>query len=55
MAEVESRAKDIIFSDKNMDNIKMSDLLPRHIRLIERLYDIIENKIDQSDFDPQRT
>jgi len=53
MAEVESRAKDIMFSDKNMDNIKMSRLITRQIRLIERLYDIMEKKIDQSDFDRQ--
>jgi NTE family protein len=53
MAEVESRAKDIIFSDKNMDNIKMSRLITRQIQLIERLYDIMEKKMDQSTLDPQ--
>ena len=53
MAEVESRAKDIIFSDKNMDNIKMSRLITRHIQLIEHLYDIVEKKVDLSQLDPQ--
>jgi NTE family protein len=53
MAEVESRAKDIIFSDKNMDNIKMSRLITRHIQLIEHLYDIVEKKADLSKIDPQ--
>jgi NTE family protein len=53
MAEVESRAKDIIFSDKNMDNIKMSRLITRQIQLIEPLYDIMEKKMDQSTLDPQ--
>jgi NTE family protein len=53
MAEVESRAKDILFSDKNMDNIKMSRLITRQIQLIERLYDIVEKKMDQSTMDPQ--
>jgi NTE family protein len=53
MAEVESRAKDIIFSDKNMDNIKMSRLITRQIQLIERLYDIVENKTDHSTLDLQ--
>ena len=53
MAEVESRAKDIIFSDKNMDNLKMSRLITRHIQLIERLYDIVEKKVDQSQVDSQ--
>ena len=53
MAEVESRAKDIIFSDKNMDNIKMSRLITRQIQLLERLYDVFEN-VDQSKIDPEQ-
>jgi NTE family protein len=53
MAEVESRAKDIIFSDKNMDNIKMSRLITRHIQLIERLYEVFEKLVDQSKLDPE--
>ena len=52
MAEVESRAKDIIFCDKNMDNIKMSKLVTRHIHLIENLYEVFE-KFDQSKLDPE--
>ena len=51
MAEVESRAKDIIFSDKNMDNIKMSRLITRHIQLIENLYDIVQKKVDPTEID----
>ena len=51
MAEVESRAKDIIFSDKNIDNIKMSRLITRHIQLIESLYDIVQNKVDPAKID----
>jgi len=54
MAEVESRAKDIIFSDKNMDNIKMSRLITRHIQLIEKLYDIVQKKVDPSEIDPSQ-
>jgi NTE family protein len=53
MAEVESRAKDIIFCDKNMDNIKMSRLITRHIQLIERLYEVFEKLIDESKLDPE--
>jgi NTE family protein len=53
MAEVESRAKDIIFCDKNMDNIKMSRLITRHIQLIERLYEVFEKLFDQSKLDPE--
>ena len=54
MAEVESRAKDILFSDKNMETLKMSRLITRHIRLIERLYNIfqMEKVVDQSKIDP---
>ena len=51
MAEVESRAKDIIFSDKNIDNIKMSRLITRHIQLIESLYDIVQKKVDPNEID----
>jgi len=51
MAEVESRAKDILFSDKNMDNIKMSRLITRQIQLIERLYEVFENLADHSKLD----
>jgi NTE family protein len=54
MAEVESRAKDILFSDKNKDTIKMSRLVTRQIQLIERLYDIFEKKSDQSKLDPNK-
>jgi NTE family protein len=54
LAEVESRAKDIIFSDKNIDNIKMSRLITRHIQLIESLYDIIEEKISPTELDSQQ-
>ena len=54
MAEVESRAKDIVFSDKNMDNIKMSRLITRHIQLIENLYDIVQKKVDPTEIDRQQ-
>lgn len=51
MAEVESRAKDILFCDKNMENIKMSRLITRQIQLIERLYEVFENLADHSKLD----
>jgi NTE family protein len=51
MAEVESRAKDILFSDKNMDNIKMSRLITRQIQLIERLYEVFDKFVEQSKLD----
>lgn len=48
MAEVINRYKDILFSDKDIHNIKMAKLVTRHIRLIEKLYDIFEKYIDPS-------
>jgi NTE family protein len=51
MAEVESRAKDILFCDKNMDNIKMSRLVTKQIQLIERLYEVFDKFVDQSKLD----
>ena len=51
MAEVESRAKDILFSDKNMENIKMSKLITKQIQLIERLYEVFDKLLDKSKLD----
>jgi NTE family protein len=52
MIEVESRARDILFCDKDMDNIKMSRLITRQIKLIERLYDVFEKFEQQSGLKP---
>jgi len=48
MIEVESRARDILFCDKDMDNIKMSRLITRQIELMERLYGVFEKFEEQS-------
>ena len=42
MTEVQSRAKDIMFTDKDRSLGRMSRLLTRHINLIETLYDIFK-------------
>ena len=51
MNEVQSRAKDIMFTDKDQSLAKISKLITRHINLIETLYDIFEehnqSKIDK--------
>ena len=51
MSEVQSRAKDIMFTDKDQSLRKMSKLITRHINLIETLYDIFQeydhSKIDK--------
>jgi NTE family protein len=50
MNEVQSRAKDIMFTDKDQSLAKISKLITRHINLIETLYDIFEEH-DQSKID----
>ena len=51
MSEVQSRAKDIMFTDKDQSLRKISRLITRHINLIETLYDIFKeydhSKIDK--------
>ena len=51
MSEVQSRAKDIMFTDKDHSLRKISKLVTRHINLIETLYDIFKeydhSKIDR--------
>jgi NTE family protein len=51
MSEVQSRAKDIMFTDKDHSLRKISRLITRHINLIETLYDIFKeydhSKIDK--------
>ncbi len=50
MTEVQSRAKDIMFTDKDNSLRKMSKLITRHINLIEVLYDIFkENDLSKID------
>ena len=44
MTEVQSRAKDIMFTDKDKSLRKMSRLVTRHIQLIETLYDIFKGQ-----------
>ena len=52
MMEVESRARDILFCDKDMDNIKMSGLITRQLKLIEQLYTVFEKFEQQSGLKP---
>jgi len=46
--EVVNRYKDILFCDKDIESIKNAKLVTRHIKLIEKLYDIFEQQIDHS-------
>jgi NTE family protein len=46
--EVVNRYKDILFCDKDIKNIKNAKLVTRHIKLIEKLYDIFDKQVDHS-------
>ena len=50
MTEVQSRAKDIMFTDKDVSLRKMSRLITKHINLIETLYNIFK-EFDNSKLD----
>ncbi|HYY67283.1 MAG TPA: patatin-like phospholipase family protein [Nitrososphaeraceae archaeon] len=52
LMEVQSRARDILFCDKDMDDIKMSKFITRQIQLIQRLYDVFERFEQDSGFQP---
>ena len=46
--EVVNRYKDILFCDKDIESIKNARLFTRHIKLIEKLYEIFEKQADHS-------
>ena len=47
------RARDIIFSDKTLHNVRMSKVITQYLRFIDELYQIIENNVDQSKLDKE--
>ena len=50
MTEVQSRAKDIMVTDKDLSLRKMSRLITRHIALIDTLYNVFK-ELDNSKLD----
>jgi NTE family protein len=55
LAEVYHRARDIMFSDKSQQQIKMSKVITRYLRYIEELYQIIDpSKIDKKQLEKIR-
>src|ERR1044072_9988671 len=53
--EVVNRYKDILFCDKDIESIKMARLITRHIKLIEKLYEIFDKHVDHSMLSKQET
>ena len=54
LAEVQHRARDIMFSNKSQQQIKMSKVITRYLRYIEELYQIIDKNIDPAKLDKKQ-
>jgi NTE family protein len=54
LAMVYHRARDIMFSDKSQQQIKMSKVITRYLRYIEDLYQLIDKNIDPSKIDKKQ-
>jgi NTE family protein len=52
--DVLHRARDIVFSDKTIHNIKMSKIITRYLQFIDELYQIIDKNIDKSKLDKEK-
>jgi NTE family protein len=52
--QVYHRARDIMFSDKSQQGIKMSKVITRYLRYIEELYQLIDKNIDPSKIDKKQ-
>ena len=54
LAEVYHRARDIQFSDKSQQQIKMSKVITRYLKYLELLYQIIDKHIDPAKIDKKQ-
>jgi NTE family protein len=53
LAEVLHRARDIMFSDKTLHNVKMSRVITRYLRFIDELYELVERHVEPSRIDAE--
>ncbi|WP_415281175.1 patatin-like phospholipase family protein [Candidatus Nitrososphaera sp. FF02] len=53
LLETLHRARDIIFSDKTLHNVRMSKVITQYLRFIDELYQIIENNAEQLKLDKE--
>lgn len=51
LLEVYHRARDIMFSDKTENNVKMSKVITRYLNYIEELYQVVEKHTDHAKLD----
>ena len=54
LGEVYHRTRDIIFSDKSQQSIKMAKVITRYLKYIEELYRIIDRNIDPARIDKKQ-
>jgi NTE family protein len=54
LAEVYHRARDIMFSDKSQQQIKMSKVITRYLKYIDELYQVIDKNIDRDRIDKKQ-
>lgn len=52
--DVLHRARDIVFSDKTMHNVKMSKVITRYLEFIDELYQIIDKNVDKEKIDKEK-
>ena len=53
LSEVFHRARDIIFSDKTLHNVKMAKVITQYLSYIEELYDIFQENVDLAKLDKE--
>jgi NTE family protein len=53
LSEVFHRARDIIFSDKTLHNVKMAKVITQYLRYIEELYNIFQEHVDLAKLDKE--
>jgi NTE family protein len=53
LSEVFHRARDIIFSDKTLHNVKMSKVITQYLSYIEELYNIFQEHVDLAKLDKE--
>jgi NTE family protein len=51
LPEVFHRARDIMFSDKTLHNVKMSKVITQYLSYIEELYNILQEQVDVTKLD----
>jgi NTE family protein len=53
LSEVFHRARDIMFSDKTLHNVKMSKIITQYLSFIEELYNIFQENVDLAKLDKE--